>query len=214
MFQRPAAKGSPAAPGADADAAEASAEELIAEEIQGLLDSAAEDESTAPDEVADDAGASDPTIDEIDRMLADEAEQDEELIGDFQSVQDVAAGVKPEGPGQRLSDHGPSERDGSASAVADELDNQPEHAEPDTFEPNPEAEGAAAPGWFDRMRGMPWRGVGEKVEKVALAACGVMNWPVRRLLAPEWRSYVGVIALLNVFVGIAAFVVGLVRFVL
>lgn len=210
MFQRPEPK-----PAADEPDSAGDMEQLIAAEIEGLLDSEAELEASAPNEIEPETAEADtdPSISEIDRMLADEAEQDEELIGDFQSVQDIAAGIVPDGPAQKLSDHLPTEPDGSADAVASEIDDQPElNTEPDTFEPQPEGQPKTA--LRDRLTGLPWRAIGHRIERVALGVCGLINWPVRRLLAPEWRSYVGVIALLNIFVGLAAFVVGVVRVVL
>lgn len=216
MFQRPAPRPAATEPASEpameaADTA-GDTEDLIAAEIDGLLDSEAELEATAPDQIEPDtAGAdADPSISEIDRMLADEAEQDEDLIGDFQSVQDIAAGIVPDGPAQKLSDHLPTDADGSADAVASEIDDQPElNPQPDTFEPQPQGQSETA--LRDRITGMPWRAIGHRIERIALGVCGLINWPVRRLLAPEWRSYVGVIALLNIFIGVAVFVVGVMR---
>lgn len=212
MFARPQAQPKAEAPAETAEAAEEpSTEDLIAAEIEGLLNS----EADAPDVVDPSETGEDPSIAEIDQLLASQAEQEEELVGDFQSVDDVAAGIVPQGPGQKLSEVVPSE--GSADTIAAELDSQPEN-QPDTFKPKPAAERAdepqkhAAAGHLrDRLVAIPWRAIGRQIEWVALWVCGLINWPVRRLLAPEWRSYVGYIAVLNVFVGLALFALGVAR---
>ncbi|MEM9021645.1 MAG: hypothetical protein AAGC44_13870, partial [Planctomycetota bacterium] len=198
-------------------AEEPSTEDQIVAEIEDLLGTEAEAQADAADEAeAEATSPGDPTIAEIDQLLAAEAEQDEELVGDFQSVDDVAAGIEPTGPAQKLSDARATETaEGSADAISAELDSQPEDS-PDTFTPKPEAEREEPAEsrldlWRARLMGIPWRLIARRTEQTALTLCGIINWPARRLLAPEWRSYVGYIAVLNVFVGLALFTLGVIR---
>lgn len=103
---------------------ESRTQEQIAEEIENLLKGSAEPEGS-------DAA---PTIDDLDQMLAEEIDLDDELAGDFQSVDDITAGIQADidakaEPQAVLEPVATGLDDNSATAadVAAELDSQPEN---------------------------------------------------------------------------------------
>lgn len=178
-------------------------EDLIAQEIEGLL-------NISQDEPAAQASA-DTAIDELDKMLAQEIDADDDLAGDFQSVEDLTAGIQvPDTAANDIDDaHAATARD-----VAAELDSQPEDLPDASFEPvtgpagpdedpfavldqlattaekNEQAHEVSvarqAPDWAH------WLEVGR--EKL-LSTCYLVNWPARRFLNNEWRATLGLISL-------------------
>eukprot|EP00752_Nemacystus_decipiens_P013758 g12211.t1 len=186
-----------------------STEDQIAMEIEGLL-------STGPAEPAMDT-ADDAAIDELDKMLAQEIDEDDELAGDFQSVEDLTAGIQVEDAmGLAEDEHAATARD-----VALELDSQPEDlptkpeepagasagAENDPLAVLSEIADAAEHNERAHQRGeamqkpswQHWLTVGKAH---LLSTCYAINWPARRFLTAEWRANLGYIAILNLFFGV------------
>lgn len=178
-------------------------QDQIVADIQHLLESESEPGADDPDQPTE-ADADDPSIDELDRMLANEIAEDEELAGDFQSVEDLTAGIKtPERDAVEAAD----EHAASARDVAAELDNQPEEAplgndearDPpaalaqiaDTAQQNHVAHEASWPRRLARA--------GER----ALRVCHAINWPARRFLNYEWRETLGYVSLTVAFSAVA-----------
>lgn len=197
-------------------AAEPSIEDQIAMEIEDLLavDEPASATATAAVEPPEAA------IDELDQMLAQEIDADDELAGDFQSVEDVTAGIQTDSAAATTID---DEHAATARDVAAELDTQPEdlpapppavEVEPaedplavlaeiaDTAEKNEvEHQRQAAMQTPDWVR---WLEIGR--ERL-LDLCFLVNWPARRFLTAEWRANLGYIALLNLFFGVGLWIV-------
>ena len=180
----------------------------IAMEIEGLLDTDQEPTATAePSETA---------INELDQMLAQEIDDDDELAGDFQSVEDLTAGIQVQDSSQALED---DEHAATARDVAAELDSQPEDlpAPPATAGEDPFKELDEAADKIDEMQAQPQRraalqasdvnGWLETAKDRLLVACYWINWPARRFLSAEWRANLGYIALLNLFFGVGLWVV-------
>lgn len=186
---------------ADEQEPEPSTQDQIASEIQNLLDANPE-----PDEDHAEPDADDPSIDELDRMLAEEIDEDGELVGDFQSVEAITAGIKtPQDDRPTIDEHAATARD-----VAAELDSQPEdrldveppapqrasatEQAPQNTEQTESIEESTKRGWRD------WLAAGRAA---LLSACFAVNWPARRFLSTEWRANLGYVALLNLFLGLA-----------
>ena len=218
-----AATEAPRAAGGVAEAQEqdSATQERIAAEIEDLLNT-----SQALAE-----GDASPTIDDIDQMLADEIDLDDELSGDFQSVQEITAGIQ-------VDDH-----TASASDVAAELDSQPEsQPAPPAPAVEPEPEPAEDPfallaaiankaeknevehrkkmsraqlwqklvnrfGFLKKINPDTIRTAGERL----LKACYLLNWPARRFLTSEWRANLGYLALIHLFAGVAVWLYLIVR---
>lgn len=193
-------------------------EDQIAMEIEGLLNAdQAQPESEAPDETG---------IDELDKMLAQEIDADDELAGDFQSVEQLTAGIQvPEQMDTATEDaHAATARD-----VAAELDSQPEDLPKAAEEPIATPQAPAQDDPFavleqlptterksrdedehsqrDAMRMPNWAYWVETARELLLNACFVLNWPARRYLTTEWRANLGYIALLNLFFGVGLWIV-------
>lgn len=169
-------------------------EDLIAQEIEGLLNTGQDEPATA--------ASADTAIDELDKMLAQEIDADDDLAGDFQSVEDLTAGIQvPDAVASTTDD----EHAATARDVAAELDSQPEDLPAASFEPittpdssdkdpfaeqNDQRVARQAPDWAH------WLDVGR--EKL-LSACYLINWPARRFLSNEWRATLGLISLTFAF---------------
>ncbi|MFN3167534.1 MAG: hypothetical protein ACE37H_10770 [Phycisphaeraceae bacterium] len=195
-----------------------STEDQIAAEIESLLDADAH-APVGPDATEDDRletappapDASNPSIDELDQLLAEEIDDDDELAGDFQSVQDITAGIDTgQDPAPAMDDdHAATARD-----VADELDSQPEAraSEPaPTDEIDLDAIAANQRGPAERVPDpatspRDWPGTLARAKAVALGLCFLLNWPARRFLTHEWRANLGYVALLNLFFGVALWI--------
>lgn len=191
----------------------ASKEDLLAEEIEDLLNANAQ--APATDE------ADNQSINDLDQMLADEIDADDELAGDFHSVQDVTAGIDTgEEENLQLED----EHAATARDVAAELDSQPENfpasartsAAPDHDEHEDEDPFAAImsiaevaqtnhEAHHDQLTGnLPgWQGRLIRARNRLYHTCFTLNWPARKYLSPEWRANLGYVALLNL-VGVGA----------
>ena len=181
-----------------------STEDQIAMEIEGLLNTGpAEPASNTADETA---------IDELDKMLAQEIDEDDDLAGDFQSVEDLTAGI------QVGDTSGPTDDDEHAATardVAAELDSQPEDAPP---LPQPEPAMAAVEPGEDpfavlaeiaetaekneeehqrrvAMEMPDWQRWFNTFKEQSLNICFAINWPARRFLNNEWRATLGLISL-------------------
>ncbi len=171
---------------------EPSLEDQLANEIQSLLESAPQESSAAK--------SAQPSIDELDRMLAQEIDEDEELAGDFESVHAITAGIDTRATDRKeqLDLHA-----ATAQEVADELDTQPEDlalartkkdAQPATKTRRDASAYDDEPAtWGDRLA---------LAGELLLRLCFVINWPARRFLSYEWRSNLGYIALIHLFVGV------------
>ena len=196
-----------------------STEDQIAMEIEGLLN--AEQGATASDTEADKEKA----IDELDKMLASEIDADGELTGEFQTVEDVTAGIQVEVPTEPSTDdaHAATARD-----VAAELDSQPEDLPATT--PEPVAATAEQPAedpfavlaeiaetaevseadYQEQLASQKpkrdYRAWFETAKDRLFTACYAINWPARRL-STEWRANLGYIALLNLFFGVGLWIV-------
>ncbi len=204
----------PAGPTEDAptgDGTEASLEDQLANEIQGLLDATPEagTEQAEPAPSAD----GDPSIDELDRILAEEIDEDDELAGDFESVEAITAGIDT---GEAEAPPEADEHAASASDVANELDSQPEDLAEQSPEPEGEPETVAAGAARDRdgyeeEELVGWRVRLDAAKEGLLRACFAINWPARRFLSAENRANLGYIALLNLF-GAAAVWIYLILF--
>lgn len=178
--------------------AEQSTQDQIADEIQNLLES---------DQQADTAPQpGDPSIDELDRMLSDEIEEDEELAGDFESVETITAGIDGQDSGETLE---VDEHAAQANDVAAELDSQPETlagASADDEDPDAVLSEIAktvelnAKAAEQEMRdAKSWLKKAERLRERLLHACFAINWPARQFLSAEHRANLGYIALLNLF---------------
>lgn len=184
--------------------AQSSTEDQIAEEIESLLH--AEAQSTAEAGVSDQAQDS-TSIDELDEILAGEIDEDEELAGDFQSVDSLTAGIDTGRSKAKIDEHAATAHD-----VAAELDNQPEDF---ASEPSPDMDID-----LDEIAGRKqriasvrqdepvqahssWRDRLGLVQEKLLQLCFVINWPARRFLSMENRANLGYIALLNLFGAVA-----------
>lgn len=209
----------PATEGAATEEAGQSTEDQIAMEIEGLLN--AEQDATASDTEADKEKA----IDELDKMLASEIDADGELTGEFQTVEDVTAGIQVEVPTEPSTDdaHAATARD-----VAAELDSQPEDLPATT--PEPVAATAEQPAedpfavlaeiaetaevseadYQEQLASQKpkrdYRAWFETAKDRLFTACYAINWPARRL-STEWRANLGYIALLNLFFGVGLWIV-------
>jgi len=140
---------------------------------------------------ADEAGG----LDELDRLLAEEA--DEAIAGDFESPQDVSSAspvVEEPALGEAFAEADEAlagtfeapEAAGTAAAVAHELDEQPEQAVPAAAAravPVDEHGSSAVPAMLSRF------------ERAARHACAAVNSPLNHLSA-EWRNTVGYAGLL------------------
>lgn len=188
-----------------------STEDQIAMEIEGLLGTD-QPSDQAPPEAA---------IDELDKMLASEIDADDELAGDFQSVEDVTAGIQADTATNVADD----EHAATARDVAAELDTQPE----DLPAPPPVADTADEPveDPYEALSNLPgnpeqdkpehqrqaamespgWQHWLEVGKENLLNACFLINWPARRFLSAEWRANLGYIALLNLFFGVGLWLV-------
>ncbi|MEM9345082.1 MAG: hypothetical protein AAGB26_00565 [Planctomycetota bacterium] len=197
----------------ETEAASTSTQDQIAMEIEGLLN-AEQGTATRPEDAPAEAA-----IDELDKMLAQEIDEDDELAGDFHSVEDVTAGIQVESNEHLALD---DEHAATARDVADELDTQPEdlpamsaaQSEPaeDPFavlaelaETNEEKEKEHQA--RIRMQTPNWSRWLETGRERMLNACFVINWPARRFLNTEWRANLGYIALLNLFFGVGFWIV-------
>lgn len=196
-------------------AAELTDEERIAQEIEDLLNVDAPDDAKTPP----------PNIDDIDKMLANEIDADDDLLGDFHSVQDVTAGIQTQQP--------PAQDEYAASAqdVAAELDTQPEDLPPvPTPPPNLAAKQApqedplavlsqiadtaeqadiqyqAQQAELAKKPPIDWAAKLDDARRRLLRTCFVINWPARRFLSLEHRANLGYIALLNLFAAAAVWV--------
>ncbi|MFK7790980.1 MAG: hypothetical protein AB8C95_15990 [Phycisphaeraceae bacterium] len=196
-----------------------STEDQIAMEIEGLLNPDLEDETVAAS-VATEVDPANP-IDELDKMLAQEIDEDDELAGEFQSVEDLTAGIQIDHASHTTDD---DEHAATAREVAAELDSQPE----DLPAPPPAA-AALAPGEdpfaalsevadtaeqnekeHDRrvaMKAPDWENLLKVGKERLLNLCFLLNWPARRFLTAEWRANLGYIALLNLFFGVGLWIV-------
>jgi hypothetical protein len=198
---------------------EPSTEDQIAMEIEGLLN-ASDKTAASADAQADQENA----IDELDNMLASEIDADDELAGDFQTVDDVTAGIQVPASTAPTDD---DEHAATARDVAAELDSQPE----DLPAPPPQAAAIKEPAEdpfavlseiadtaekneaeHQRQASLEtpkWQRWLAEAKDRLFAACYLINWPARRLSA-EWRANIGYIALLNLFFGVGLWIVLLV----
>jgi hypothetical protein len=191
-----------AAPPPDAPAAAAVAadtgvpdDQSLVAEIDSLL--AAELEAPAQAAAAAEPGPADspaaepdPTIDQIDQMLAMEAEDDEELIGEFFSSDDVISGITP-GTGEAYNAQ-------SQDDPADEPAPADQAIAAAPAEPATAADGAPAEADAARRFRFDWHRALAVADRVALRVCWLLNWPARRYLSREWRATLGYLALLQV----------------
>lgn len=168
-------------------------DQSLVAEIDSLLAAELEAPAKAAEEAAPETGESaadvpDPTIDQIDQMLAMEAEDDDDLIGEFFSSDDVISGITPgTGEAYLASDEAESEKE---TANKPSPATQPEPAA--TATPTPEE---AAPG---KRLNIDWRRVLAVADRLSLRLCWLLNWPARRYLSSEWRATLGYLALLQV----------------
>lgn len=212
----------PAAPAAS-EPDDASTQDKIAEQIEDLLNS-----DQAPDDQDQTA-----SIDDIDQMLAEEIDLDDELAGDFHSVQDITAGIKvKDGDAEPKPTAEDDEHAASARDVAAELDSQPEDqpapaedpfaalaAIAETAEKNQaqHEQQLARAAFLDRLpRWLAWLGridaqMIEAARLRLLRFCFVLNWPARRFLTTEWRANLGYLALIHLFIGVAMWLYLIVR---
>lgn len=188
-----------------------STEDQIAMEIEGLL---ATDQAPAATATAE---PRETAIDELDQMLAQEIDEDDELAGDFHSVEDLTAGIQIDEntPSAEDDEHAATARD-----VAAELDSQPEDlpappsadASEDIFKELDKVVGQkstdkAQPRRLAALQASDMKGWLETAKEMLLVACYWINWPARRFLSTEWRANLGYIALLNLFFGVGLWVV-------
>lgn len=214
VAETPATDAMPATPQADGP----STEDQIAMEIEGLLNPDASASAAATQ------ASPETAIDELDKMLAREIDADDELAGDFQSVEELTAGIKIDNStSQPAAD---DEHAATAREVAAELDTQPE----DLFAPPPAQKttaGKAAEDPFAVLSEIAETAEKNEVEhqrRIAiqtpdwqhwlaiskerlLNTCFLLNWPARRFLTAEWRANLGYIALLNLFFGVGLWIV-------
>jgi len=199
---------------------ELSTEDQIAMEIEGLLNT---DQQAAPEPSQPQQEVDKTSIDELDQMLANEIDEDDELSGDFHTVEAITAGIEPAEAAALTAD---DEHAASARDVAAELDTQPEElisrnkvdtssgedplaaiAEIAQVAEKNEREYQAnvrlsLPVWVRRLKDAKER---------LLSICFVLNWPARRFLTTEWRANLGYIALLNLFFGVGIWLYLIVR---
>jgi hypothetical protein len=197
-------------------------EDQIAMEIEGLLDAGPSEAAAEPQ-----PASADP-IDELDKMLAQEIDEDDELAGDFQTVEDITAGIQiSDEPLESDDAHAASARD-----VAAELDSQPEDlpagsfSQPDTLQDTAAADEPAEDPFavisqlaetaehneaeHERQTASQSRDVRhwfDLAKEKLYAACYALNWPARRFLTAEWRANLGYIAILNLFFGLGLWIV-------
>lgn len=153
------------------------AEGDITDEINQLL--LAEDSQAAQPADTDDPPAADPSIDQIDQMLAAEAEDDIDLDGAFFSADDVLT------DNLAASDEGLEDDELEGDFAASEDVEAPEPAQaPD----GADAAGDATPAW-QRLLTL--------ADTAGLHLCWLLNWPARKFLSAEWRSTLGYVALLQ-----------------
>ncbi|XAM01250.1 hypothetical protein OT109_07635 [Phycisphaeraceae bacterium D3-23] len=164
------------------------ADEDITAEINGLL--AAEEEAAAEEaasDTGDDAPAQDPTIDQIDQMLAEGTDDEDDAIdGAFYSAQDVATDNLV-GPGETLPDDAtlPGTFDTTDASADDKADEETQaEAEPDKLSLRDKLTRYGKPAL--RIAG-----------KLALQGCWLLNWPARKFLTTQWRATLGYVALLQ-----------------
>lgn len=152
----------------------------ITDEINQLL--IAEEEQAPLADPGGDSPAEDPSIDQIDQMLAADADDDLDLDGAFFSADDVLAG-NTAGPGDVL-DEFDEELDGDFAAAEDVPATEPTH---DAEDATDEA-GQTTPAWQRFLR---------LADAAGLQLCWLLNWPARKFLSTEWRSTLGYVALLQ-----------------
>lgn len=192
-------------------------EDQIALEIEGLLN-AGQTKAAAPQGSA---------IDELDKMLAQEIDSDDELAGDFHTVQDITAGIKVQSQESFVVD---DEHAATARDVAAELDSQPESLaamatkpvkRPQAVEIEEDEDPFAILNQISeiaeknekehqqriRMQMPNWARWLELGKTHLLNACYAINWPARHFLSSEWRANLGYIALLNLFFGVGLWIV-------
>jgi hypothetical protein len=192
-----------------AHAPTSSTEDQIAMEIEGLL---ATDQAPAATATAEPTNDVLEAIDELDQMLAQEIDADDELAGDFQSVEDLTAGIQVEEQLQAAED---DEHAATARDVAAELDSQPEDlpAPPsaetteDPFKELDEAVDKAEPQRKAALQAADVKDWLTTAKDKLLVACFAINWPARRFLSVELRANLGYIALLNLFFGVGFWIV-------
>lgn len=197
-----------------------SVEDQIAMEIEGLLNTGPAE--PAADNTAD-STADNQAIDELDKMLAQEIDADDELAGDFHSVEAITAGIQvPDSATSGADD----EHAATARDVAAELDNQPEDLPEATFEPVAAAESSEEDPFAVlaqiadtaeqneqehqrriAMQTPDWQRWLEIGKERLLNTCYAINWPARRFLSTEWRSILGIIALMNLCTGLGFWII-------
>ncbi len=160
---------------------------LLAAELEAPAQAAA---AAEPEPADNPAAEPDPTIDQIDQMLAMEAEDDEELIGEFFSSDDVISGITP-GTGEAYNAQSEDAPDDEPAPADQAIAAAP--AAPTT----PADEDPGEAGRRKRF-GFDWHGALAVVDRVALRVCWLLNWPARRYLSREWRATLGYLALLQV----------------
>lgn len=186
-----------------------STQDQIAMEIESLL---AEQPPSATAEPSENA------MDELDQMLAQEIDSDDELAGDFHSVEDLTAGIHLDEHAGAATD---DEHAATARDVAAELDSQPEDlltappppdATEDPFKELDEIVGKSREGQTKPKRKAALQTDDLKdwlqtAKERLLVGCYWINWPARRFLTTEWRANLGYIALLNLFFGVGIWIV-------
>lgn len=183
-----------------------STQDQIAMEIESLLAEQQPRPTAEPSETA---------MDELDQMLAQEIDADDELAGDFHSVEDLTAGIQ-------INDHAGAATDDEHAAtardVAAELDSQPENlpapppsdATEDPFKELDEIVGKPRQNQPQRRAALQaddFKDWLQAAKERLLVACYWINWPARRFLTTEWRANLGYIALLNLFFGVGIWIV-------
>ncbi|MGB0767634.1 MAG: hypothetical protein ACPGYV_07970, partial [Phycisphaeraceae bacterium] len=172
------------------------------------------------------------SIDELDQLLASEIDADDELAGDFHTVDAITAGIVPSPP--TPSDAAADPHAATARDVANELDTQPEDFDLEgSFEPvgagastnqdkeDPFAALAAIAETAEEnervyqeqlpREPIDWAGKLEQAKQTLLQLCYLVNWPARRFLTTEWRANLGYIALLNLFFGVGVWIYLIIR---
>ena len=153
-------------------------------EIDNLLAAELEEApETIPDTPAPEPEP-EPTIDQIDQMLAAEADEEDDLAGEFFSSDAIAADAVL-GEGETYDPHSPS------GSPLDATPAQPLPADaPEATDASASARGLA--GRLD------WRKILAALDRAALQVCWLLNWPARRFLNTEGRATLGYVALLQV----------------
>ncbi|MEM9413904.1 MAG: hypothetical protein AAGA29_00315 [Planctomycetota bacterium] len=158
----------------------------IMDEINDLL-TAEEESAQHESDLSTDTPAQDPTIDQIDQMLAEGADDDEdEISGAFYSAEDVATDNLT-GSGETL--HDDDELPGTFEDSSDVADDE---ADPET-KPETEKNGLALRDKLTRYGKPALRLTG----RLALRLCWLINLPARKFLTTQWRATLGYIALLQ-----------------